>query len=65
MSAMVDVIDVLDNLGLSVKAVRLARGKSLREVAAKAGVSFSTVQRIESGEDCNLSNAIALLRWLA
>ena len=60
-----DVIDVLENLGLTVKAVRLARGKSLRQVAKEAGMASSTVTRIEAGEDCALSNAVALLRWLA
>lgn len=58
-------IEVLEALSTAVKAVRLSRAISLRSVAAETGVSFSTVTRIESGEDCTVGSALALLRWMA
>ena len=59
-----DVLTVLDGLGIAVKAVRVARGMSLREVARQSGESFSTIHRVESGSDFNVSTARSLLRWL-
>jgi transcriptional regulator with XRE-family HTH domain len=58
-------VDILANLPATLRAVRTLRGQSLREVAKDAGMSFSTVTRIENGEDCALSSAIAILRWIA
>ena len=59
-----DVLTVLANLGLAVKAVRVARGLSLREVAKQTGLSASTVMRIEDGEDTVVTHAAILLVWL-
>lgn len=59
-----DVLTVLANLGVAVKAVRVARGLSLRKVALETGLSASTVMRIEDGDDCVLSHAAILLVWL-
>lgn len=58
-------IEALEALPAALKAVRLSRGIALRGVATEAGVSFSTVTRIESGEDCTVGSALALLRWMA
>jgi len=55
---------VLDCLPLLLREARRARKVSLRAVARELDVSFSTITRIEAGEDCNLSNAMAVLRWL-
>ncbi|PKQ24248.1 MAG: hypothetical protein CVT65_03775 [Actinobacteria bacterium HGW-Actinobacteria-5] len=57
------VIETLESLPATVRAIRRARGVSLRRVASESGVSFSTVTRIESGEDATVSSALALLRW--
>lgn len=58
-------IEALEALPAMLKAVRLSRGIALRGAATEAGVSFSTVTRIESGEDCTVGSALALLRWMA
>lgn len=60
-----DVIAVLEGLGVAVRTVRLMRGLSLRAAADEAGVSFSTLTRIEQGEDHRVTSAIPLLRWIA
>jgi hypothetical protein len=59
-----EVIDVLSALPETLRSVRLLRGKSLRQVADETGLSFSTVARIEKGEDCALSSAKRLLLWI-
>lgn len=64
-SSYLPAIEALESLGLSLKAVRLSRGKSLRKCATEIGISFSTVTRIESGEACDTTSALAVLRWLA
>lgn len=48
----VDVVYVLQNLGPALRAIRTARRLSLREVARQCGESFSTVARIEKGQNC-------------
>lgn len=59
------VLEVLAGLPVTLKVVRRMRGSSQREVARECGISFSTVCRIEAGEDCTLSSAVAVLRWIA
>jgi transcriptional regulator with XRE-family HTH domain len=56
--------DVISNLPLLLREARRARGLSLRGAARELGMSFATVTRMEKGEDCALSNAVAVLRWL-
>jgi ribosome-binding protein aMBF1 (putative translation factor) len=55
---------VISNLGMLTREARRARGLSLRAAAQQIGCSMSTVLRFEQGEDVNLSNAVAILRWL-
>lgn len=59
-----ELADVIAALPLLVCEARRARGLSLRAAAAEIGIGFATVTRIEQGEDCVLSNAVAVLRWL-
>lgn len=59
-----ELAQVLANTPLLFREARRARGLSMRAAAAEIGLSFSTVHRIESGEDCVASNLIAVLRWL-
>jgi len=59
-----ELADVLGNLPLLLREARRARGLSLRAAAAQLGIGFTTVSRMESGEDCALSSAMAVLRWL-
>ena len=59
-----EIADVIGNLPLLLREARRARGLSLRATAKELRISFSTVDRIERGEDCALSNAVAVMRWL-
>ena len=58
-----DVLAVIDSLPVILREARRRRGASVRAAAQEIGVSFSTVSRIETGADCNLSHAVAALRW--
>ena len=57
-------IDALTSLPAAITAMRRSRGVSLRAVAREAGVSFSTVTRMEHGEDATIGSAVAMMRWL-
>jgi len=59
-----ELADVLEHMPLILREIRRVRGASLREVARQTGLSFATVHRIEASEDCVLSNAVAIMRWL-
>jgi len=60
-----EIIDLIGNLPLILRETRRARGMSQRAVARTIGMSFSTICRIENGEDANVSNVVAILRWMA
>ena len=60
-----DALAVIEELPTMVRIVRQFRGKSLRAAAAEIGICFSTLYRIERGEDCTLSAALACLRWVS
>jgi hypothetical protein len=59
-----ELADVLATLPLLLRAERRRRQLSVRAAAEELGMSFATVSRIEAGEDCALSNAAKVLRWL-
>jgi ribosome-binding protein aMBF1 (putative translation factor) len=59
-----ELANVIGNLPMLVREARRARGLSVRAAAKQIDCSFSTVLRFEKGEDCNLSNAVAILQWL-
>lgn len=59
-----EMAEVIARLPMLLREARRARGLSLRAAARQLGMSFSTVTRMEAGEDCALSNAVAVLRWL-
>lgn len=59
-----ELADVLANLPMLLREARRARGLSQRAAAQQIHMSYATVCRIEGGEDCALSNAMAILRWL-
>lgn len=48
----------LKDLGAFIHATRKNRRWSLRDMAQRCNTSFSTISRIENGEDCTLSNLI-------
>jgi transcriptional regulator with XRE-family HTH domain len=59
-----ELADVIANLPLILREARRARRRSLRAAAREIGVSFSTISRIESGEDAAGTSITAVLRWL-
>ncbi len=58
------VASLVADLGTQAKQRRQAEGLSLRAAAEQIGIGFNTLRRFEKGQDCSLTNAIALLRWL-
>lgn len=59
-----ELAEVIGHLPLLLREARRARGLTQRAAASQLGMSFSTISRMENGEDCALSNATAVLRWL-
>ena len=59
-----ELADLVENLPLIVLENRRRRQISLREAARELGVSFSTISRVERGEDFNSRILPDLLRWL-
>lgn len=55
---------ILTLLGFLAREQRRARGLSLRAAAKEIGVSFSTLDRIEGGENAQIDSALAILKWL-
>lgn len=64
MAGYADAASHLRHLGANIRLRRTRLGLSLREVADAAGVSFSTVYRVERGETFTSSAGIALLTWI-
>lgn len=59
-----ELSELIGYLPLLMREARRQRRLSQRAAAEQIGCSFSTVSRMEGGEDCALSNAVAVLRWL-
>lgn len=55
---------VLTELGTRLARTRLERNTSQEQLAVEAGVSKSTVERLESGRDVKLASFIRILRAL-
>lgn len=55
---------ILSELGQRIKGIRISRSITQQELAHSAGVSFSTVVRVESGEGVNIENYMKILRFL-
>ncbi|HKH78614.1 MAG TPA: helix-turn-helix transcriptional regulator, partial [Solirubrobacteraceae bacterium] len=55
---------VLSELGARLERVRLERNLTQRELAARAGVAYKAIQRIEAGESVKLTSLIRVLRGL-
>ncbi|MGN0431270.1 MAG: helix-turn-helix domain-containing protein [Lachnospiraceae bacterium] len=53
---------ILKEIGNRIKELRLKSNTTQRELSAEAGVSYSTILRIESGEGTTLENLIRVLR---
>lgn len=59
-----ELADLLESLPFLVAETRRRKGLSIRAAAKELGCSFSTVLRIESGEDYNSRLLPDLLRWI-
>jgi helix-turn-helix protein len=59
-----ELAGILTSLPMLVRETRRQRRLSLRAATELVGCSAATLHRIEAGEDCALSNAAAVLRWL-
>ena len=56
--------DILAELGQRIKQTRISLNITQAELAEKCGISPSTENRIESGEDSKMSNYIRILSGL-
>lgn len=59
-----EFVEVLDQLPVILLNARRARRASQRAMASEAGLSFSTVSRIEAGEEHSSVSLRAVLLWL-
>lgn len=59
-----ELAGVLTALPMLLREARRARGLSIRAAASQIGCSFSTIHRIEHGEDAVMSNVSGVMRWL-
>lgn len=55
---------ILKELGHRIKDIRISRSVTQQELAQSAGVSFSTVVRVENGGGVNIENYMKILRIL-
>lgn len=55
---------ILRELGQRIKEIRIKRSLTQQELAQNAGVSFSTIARIENGTSVNMENYMRILRIL-
>ena len=55
---------ILKELGCRLRDIRVSRSTTQQELAKNAGVSFSTVVRVENGESVNMENYMKILRVL-
>lgn len=53
---------ILKEIGERIKDIRIARNMTQEEMAENAGVSLSTVRRLEKGEGTTLDNFLRILR---
>jgi len=55
---------ILTGIGERINATRLEQNRSQKELAAAAGVSTRTVERLEAGASTSLTNFVRILREL-
>jgi transcriptional regulator with XRE-family HTH domain len=51
-------------LAKALKLMRVTEGIGTREQAARIGISFPTLNRIERGAPCSLPVLVKILMWL-
>lgn len=55
---------ILKEFGQRIKDVRISQVMTQKDLCEKAGVSFSTIARIENGEGINTDNLLKVMRAL-
>lgn len=55
---------ILKEMGRRIKEIRISRSITQQELSQSAGVSFSTMVRVENGEGVNIENYMKILRVL-
>jgi len=56
--------EILNKIGLRIKALRIDENLSQSELASRTGVSERTIGNLESGKDVSLSTLISVMRVL-
>ena len=56
---------ILKELGKRIQDIRIASDITQRKLAELAGVSYSTMQRIENGENIKIENILNVMRALS
>lgn len=64
LSTYADFAEAIVQLPVVLRAARRMRGLSLRAAAKEIGISFSTVDRVESGKEIDTGTLVAVMRWL-
>lgn len=59
-----DLADIVENLAFLVREKRRERRMSARAVAVEAGLSPSTLTRLDQGRTVASDGLVALLRWM-
>lgn len=59
-----ELAKLIEHMPIILVNARRARHLSQRAMALQAGMSFSTVSRIENGQEMNSDSLLAVLRWL-
>lgn len=55
---------ILKELGQRIKDIRIGRSMTQKDISIQAGVSFSTIVRLENGEGVNIENLMRVMRVL-
>jgi transcriptional regulator with XRE-family HTH domain len=55
---------ILNEIGVRIKARRIALNMTQRELATESGVSLRTISGFENGDNISLDNLISILRVL-
>jgi hypothetical protein len=59
-----EMVEVIENLPFLVREKRRERRLTARVAALEAGISASTLTRMDQGLSCSVEGLIALLRWM-
>lgn len=54
-------LEVLEEIGGRIRNLRIQKNMTQEELAKKSGISFTTLNRIENGEDTKFSTLVRIL----